>query len=108
MANNRTIYRGTARSVEVTVRSTTNAAGWTLKYVLGYTDGSVGSVVMSLSYQSVSSGEYLFTTTLTAAQSQTLVKGRSVEGVVWRTDSGSESVLGEPQSFEVDDTPRAA
>ena len=103
MSNVAEIIRGAAYTFRVTIGGAVGTE--TMKLVVGATDGAVGTLVKSLSYNSTLGK---FTCTLTAANTLALTANRDYEAVVWRTDSGSEDVPVSNGIFKVRAVPMVA
>lgn len=100
--NMATIPRGTAWLFELEPPTSYTGAE-SLRLVVGYNDdGATGDLVKTLTWD----GEELFTCTLTAADTQSLVAGRVYRAVVWRINVGQESVPVLDGQFRIVDTPR--
>lgn len=102
MIDERTIWRGAARQIRVTVTTSEDVSGWTLVWRAGPKEGDAAVLEKSLSFASGT----LFTATLTAAESDALALGALIVFVI-RTNAGSEDVLGLEQ-YTVRDTVLAA
>ena len=92
--SNLVVYRGETAAIPFSPAEDTAITGWSLAFYAGPTGGEPTLTRTTDSGITVNSATLgTFTVTLTRSQTLSLTAGGNYTWAVWRTDSGSESVL---------------
>lgn len=107
MANNATIYRGTARTFQAVIDGSDDSD--TMYLVVGNTDGTEGDLVLPLTFTAENgpNGEDVWEGTLTAEMTDAFAVG-SYRAVVWKTNVDAEDLPVSNGRIVIADSPRAA